>query len=120
MRASACSSVFNKPLLDAGVGRGGDQGVVIDPGQAANVVQPVGICRQGGVGAFYCKVSLPLIKENKSNKMWAVFFPGCGTLLLKSRGRAEATREACRGLEQKISGAQQVGGKMSRKVSEGV
>lgn len=52
--------------------------------------------------------------------MWAVFFPGCGTLLLKSRGRAEATREACRGLEQKISGAQQVGGKMSRKASEGV
>lgn len=46
MWAFACSSVFNNPLLDAGVGGAGDQGVLVGPGQAANVVQPVGVCRQ--------------------------------------------------------------------------
>lgn len=45
MGAIACSSVVNSPQLDAGVVRGGDQGVLIGPGQAADVVQPVGVCR---------------------------------------------------------------------------
>lgn len=43
---SACSSECNRPLLDAGVVGDGDQSVLVDPGQAADMVQPVSFCIQ--------------------------------------------------------------------------
>lgn len=43
---SACSSECNRPLLDAGVVGDGDQSVLVDPGQAADMVQPVSFCKQ--------------------------------------------------------------------------
>lgn len=38
-------SVFKSPLLDAGIVGAGDEGMTIDPGQVANMVQPVSVCR---------------------------------------------------------------------------
>lgn len=43
---SACSSEFNFPHLDAGVVGDGDQRLLVDPGQAADMVQPVSFCKQ--------------------------------------------------------------------------
>lgn len=43
---SACSSECNRPLLDAGVMGDGNQSVLVDPRQAADMVQPVSFCRK--------------------------------------------------------------------------
>lgn len=74
MWAFSCNSVFNNPLLDAGVGRGGGQGVLVNPGQAANVVQPVGVCRQGRTRSFEWKFSFLQLQRTQFQINCGLFF----------------------------------------------
>lgn len=76
---SACSSECNRPLLDAGVMGDGDQSVLVDPGQAADMVQPVSFCKQHKSekkkeGLFKHRRSCQITIQRKSNIFLAQIF----------------------------------------------
>lgn len=54
-RCGCFYSVFKSPLLDAGIVGAGDEGMIIDPGQVTNMVQPVSVCRNQSMEEPRCK-----------------------------------------------------------------